>query len=225
MHPPQKPTWNLNGLILEGISGSGKTSVLKRLLAHDAWITKPFTSSLVLSEHHTQRVLEAKERNEGLHVNDHLMLLANILDFVEQIHKHAGQMDWAERQKHNHKLPYLLERFHFTHVYHYPYMTWNKVDTIEHRLLNLNAKVCVLTIDKVAIEQRIFGDRNKQWASYLQRYGSTKKRIINHFTTQQQQLFRLCELTRLPILVIDTSTQTINEIVEKILTFWGITEI
>ena len=59
---------NVQGLILEGISGTGKSSVLRALLRHDFFVQKPFFSSLVLSEHHTQRVLEAIEKERAIKV-------------------------------------------------------------------------------------------------------------------------------------------------------------
>ena len=85
--------WNMNGLILEGIAGSGKSSVLRALTTHEVWTRKPHLSSIVLSEHQTQRALEAKERREGLQIEDHLDLLAEIVGMLEQFSRRLRQMD------------------------------------------------------------------------------------------------------------------------------------
>lgn len=213
------PAWNMNGLILEGIAGSGKSTVLRALTAHDCWTKKPYLSSIILSEHQTQRVLEAKERQSGLQVEDHLTLLADIIGMLEQFSRRLSQMDWAERRRDGHKLAYALERFHLSHVYHYPDMSWEYVQPIDERLCALQAKVCILTIGEHVIRQRIIDDTKKQWKSYLEGIGGNEE-IIAHFQRQQETLLQLLQRTQLPCRVIDTSVRSVESIVEEIFAFW-----
>ncbi len=65
--------WNISGLIVEGISGTGKTALFRALLSSDRFIHKPFLSTVALSEYQTQRVLERRERETGLEVADNLV--------------------------------------------------------------------------------------------------------------------------------------------------------
>lgn len=210
----------MNGLILEGIAGSGKSTMLRALIAHECWTRKPYLSSIVLSEHQTQRVLEAKERRVGLQIADHLDLLAEIVGMLEQFNRRLLQMDWAERRRDGQKLAYVLERFHLSHVYHYPGMAWDYVQPIDRRLFPLNAKVCILTLEKHVVRQRILGDTKKLWKTYLETIGSSEEEILAHFWRQQEQLMQLCALTCLPCLVIDTSVRPVESMVEEIFAFW-----
>ena len=223
--PPQPTSrWNTTGLILEGIAGTGKSTAIRSLLVSEAWIKKGHISSIVLSEHQTQRVLEANEKLGPLQVQDHQILLSKIVSMLEQFNSGLQAMDWSARNRQAHKLPFLLERFHFTHVFHYPGMTWEDVDDIDARLAVLNAKVCMLTINPVVMKQRIVWDTNKNgWQSFLQRFGKSDDEIIEHFIIQQEHLIRLTKLTRLPCRIIDTSNTPTQRVVEEMLDFWALT--
>jgi len=217
-------SWNISGLIIEGIAGTGKSTAIRSLLVSEAWIKKGHISSIVLSEHQTQRVLEANEKLGPLQVQDHQILLSKIVSMLEQFNSGLQAMDWSARNRQAHKLPFLLERFHFTHVFHYPGMTWEDVDDIDARLAVLNAKVCMLTINPVVMKQRIVGDTNKNgWQSFLQRFGKSDDEIIEHFIIQQEHLIRLTKLTRLPCRIIDTSNTPTQRVVEEMLDFWALT--
>lgn len=215
---------DVNGLIVEGVAGTGKSTAIRSLLASETWIRKGYISSIVLSEHQTQRVLEAKERSDRLQIQDHQALLSNILCMLEHFNTGLQGMDWSARNRQAHKLPFLFERFHFTHVFHYPEMTWEDVRDIDRRLLALNAKVCVLSINPDVMMKRIVGDTNKHgWQSYIQRFGQSQEEIVDHFVKQQEQLLGLTKLSRLPCHIIDTSNTPPQSVVEQMLDFWGLT--
>ena len=77
--------WNLSGLILEGTCGSGKTSIFQALLRSNRFVRRTFPSVVVLSEHQTQRVLEQKEREEGLKREDNISLLEGHVSYLERL--------------------------------------------------------------------------------------------------------------------------------------------
>lgn len=216
-------SWNTNGLIVEGIAGTGKTTAIRALLASEAWTKKGYISSIVLSEHQTMRVLEAKERQGTLRVEDHIKLLSNIVSMIEQLDTRLSDMDWLARGRDGHKLPFLFERFHFTHVYHYPDVCWQDVQGIDQRLAALNTKVCILTIDLNVMKQRIIGDTKKNsWKTFLNRFGEDDAAIIQHFIQQQETLLRLSQQTCLPCHMIDTSNSPTETVVGGVLDFWRV---
>ena len=86
--------WNVSGLILEGICGTGKSALLHAILQSERFVRKPYLSAVVLSEHQTQRVLERKEREEGLTVADNLALLDRHVSYIESIYEQLEQMPW-----------------------------------------------------------------------------------------------------------------------------------
>ncbi|MFZ5952349.1 MAG: hypothetical protein ACOYXC_16730 [Candidatus Rifleibacteriota bacterium] len=217
-----KNDWNVSGLLLEGISGSGKTAVLEAILSSEKFLRRPFLSSLVLTEHQTQRVLERKEREEGLGIEDNLNLLNQHLTYIEQVNERLERMKWCNPSSKAMRMPFILERFHLTHAYHYQHLKWEDVEDCDRRLARLNCRLCLLTIDESAIESRIYKGRDSSWLNYISRFGSTRKEVIDHFMQQQNQLLNLADKSCLEKLVINTSNSMTGEIAEKALEFWQV---
>jgi thymidylate kinase len=213
--------WNISGLILEGVSGSGKSALLRELIRSERFVQRSFHSTIVLSEHQTQRVLERKERERGLTPADNLALLNQHVAYLESLRDGLEQMQWCQANLTDMRIPYLLERFHFTHVYHYPYLTWQEVESIDQRLARLNCKVCVFTADAPTLEQRIITDRTGPFRDYIKRFGATNGEIVQHYLDQQERLLALCRQSNLETRVVDTSSDEISQTVAQALDFWG----
>ena len=105
--------WNVSGLILDGICGTGKTTIFRSIIQSERFVQKSFLSSVVLSEHQTQRVLERKEREKGLASSDNVCLLDQHVAYLELMRDRLEQMQWSENNRTNMRIPYLFERFHF----------------------------------------------------------------------------------------------------------------
>ncbi len=212
--------WNVSGLLLEGISGSGKTAVLSEVLGSERFLRRPFMSSLVLTEHQTQRVLERKEREEGLSIADNVNLLNQHLTFIEQVKERLEKMKWCNPASKAMRMPFILERFHLTHAYHYQHLKWEDIEDCDRRLVGLNCRLCLLTIDESAIESRIYNGRDSSWLNYISRFGSTRKEVVDHFIKQQNQLLNLADKSQLEKLIIDTSEKSAQETGQKVVDFW-----
>jgi len=215
--------WNISGLILEGVCGTGKSTVFRALQQSERFSRRSFLSAIVLSEHQTQRVLERKEREVGLAVADNVGLLDQHVSYLEAVRDRLDQMEWCQNNRTNMRVPYILERFHFTHVYHYPHMTWEHVQPIDHRLSELNCKLCLLTISDALLQERIIDNRNAAWREYLSRYGQTDEEILQHYATQQQVLRDLCKRSEIDSLILDTSLIGVDDAVNQAMDFWGAT--
>jgi len=213
--------WNISGLILEGICGSGKTTILHSLLRSERFVLRSFPSSIVLSEHQTQRVLERKERETGLTPEDNVGLLEQHVSYLEAARDRLTQMEWCENKRTNMRVPYLLERFHFTHVCHYSHVTWEHVSPIDHRLAKLDCKLCLLVIPDELLRERIITGRDSAWHDYLKRYGATDEEILQYYTTQQNILRDLLARSELETRIIDTGAATIDQAMTQVLDFWG----
>jgi thymidylate kinase len=213
--------WNVSGLILEGISGTGKTEILKTILRSDRFVKKGFLSSYIMSEHQTQRVLEKKDREEGLTIADNLSLLNEHLENIERLTKRLDAMEWCRCKQTAMRIPYILERFHFTHVYQYDHMGWGDVIPVDERLEELNARAVILTADRSLLAERIFTGRDAMWRNYISRFGKTEDEILDHFERRQEELKAMVQKSLLPVAFFDTTEDSPETVAEKIMDFWG----
>lgn len=137
------------------------------------------------------------------------------------MHDRSSQMDWSARNRTNHRLPFLLERFHFTHVFHYG-LDWEHVRSIDERLAKINCKVCILQINKTDMEQRIILERDAGWGKYIHQFGNSNIEIVDYYDKQQDLLLDLLQRTKLEWIKINTSETSIEETVSRLVTFWNI---
>ncbi|MGD9200453.1 MAG: hypothetical protein PVI26_02725 [Chitinispirillia bacterium] len=119
------------------------------------------------------------------------------------------------------RIPYILERFHLTHVYHYTHMDWSDIEEIDRRLTNLNCKLILLTIDDSELEDRIISSRDSAWRDYLSRYGETDDEILEYYAEQQKLLRSLCDRSEMDTLVVNTTEAGIEDTLHQAITFWG----
>lgn len=213
-------SWNISGLILEGICGAGKTTLFRSITRSARFNHRTAPTLIALTEHHTQRVLEEQERNEGLTPADNTSLLDSHVAYLELLNQRLEKMPWRENNRTNMRVCYLLERFHFTHVYHYPHMNWELVQSIDARLAQLNCRLCLLTIDESQFEDRIILGRDDGWREYLKRYGQTNAEIVAHYTERQRLLIDLCQRSRLPTTILNTSNLSEADALNHVLDFW-----
>ncbi|SMP44126.1 hypothetical protein [Anoxynatronum buryatiense] len=205
------------GIILEGISGSGKTEVLQALLQHPSLATLSAASRLILTEHHTQRVLELQEQQGTLQPEDHIALLEGLTAFIEGCATRTLDRGWHEHQLASHDLFFLLERFHLTHVFRFPHMQWEHVKEIDRRLKPLGTTLCLLTVDAETLEKRLFSRQDTCWLQYLKQYGDTPAAIVDSFMKRQAEARRLSQSSCLPVLEINTSEATASTVSQQII--------
>ena len=216
--------WNISGLILEGISGTGKTAIFSEIVRTTLFTEKPYLSSIILSEHQTQRILEKKFREQGLTREDNLSVLNTHVNYLESLNERLDHMDWCNKKIVDMRIPYIFERFHLTHVYQYEHMKWKDVAEIDKRLVDLNGKLCLLLTDREKLAERLFNKPEPTWHNYLKRFGSSEEEIVEHFYGQQDELLELAEKSNLPVIRIDTSKKGIKKTVSEIFSLWDLSD-
>jgi thymidylate kinase len=202
------------GVVLEGVACSGKSTLLRTLLKQDAYLERGGMSSLVLTEHHTQRVLEGLGPRAALRASDHLDLLRGHTAYVRSLASRLSSMRrWREERLPNPRLVAILERFHLSHVVSYAHLEWQDVEAIDADLAEAGMHLCVLRVDPRDLTERLQRDRPGAWGQFLAEAGhrgalaSPPSDIekAEHFIHQQEELLQLAERSRMPRIELNTS--------------------
>jgi hypothetical protein len=212
-------------VILEGVAGSGKSSLLRALLAHPRFVNRPGSSSLVLTEHHTQRVLEALGARSSLRVEDHLGLLRGHVDYLASIASRLDRMTrWKRDHLENPRFVAIVERFHLTHVLNYAHLEWSDVAALDRQLASLGAALCVTTAAQRELRARL-ASRGPDWGTFLREPGqrhhlrndSSPTERADYFVAQQATLRELAARSSMTRIEIDTSALTPEAAAERVL--------
>ncbi len=212
-------------VVIEGVACSGKTSALHSLVRHPAFVERPGSSSLVLSEHHTQRVLEGLAARSELKTANSVDLLNEHVGYVRGLRARLlGVQRWSRDNAANPRFVVVFERFHLTHVLNYDDVVWRDVAGIDAELAEMGFDLCVLTARRMELEQRLAA-RGADWSAFLAEQGQ-RHRIddaahfggkVGYFVEQQEELLALAERSRMPTTVLDTSTLSLDQVVSRLL--------
>lgn len=214
----QNHSSEIRGIILEGIPGSGKTTLLNTIQSGSSSDQNSFQSRLVLTDHHTQRVLEQENTLGTLELRQAAELLYGHIHYLQQRFEYLSNIDWCDDEMKFHHFIYFFERFHFSHVTDFECVHWQDVMEIDAQVAALGAQLVLLVLDYQDIRTRVIQERstNVHWQNYIRRFGSTETEIINYYWKQQNRLQELAELTKIPVIQINTSHVDVQSSLIKI---------
>ncbi|HIG53573.1 MAG TPA: hypothetical protein EYQ18_06255 [Candidatus Handelsmanbacteria bacterium] len=154
-------------------------------------------------------------------LQDHLDMVNDLLNVVEAAEQRLGRMDWAERDRVNHRTSYIFERFHLSHVCCNDHVSWSDMEDCERRLAALGCKLCVVRIDGVALVDR-HRERGTQWQEVVRGWGVAEGKVADFLLRRQDQFIaRSCQ-PALEVHIVDMSAITVEDGAVEVLDFWGI---
>jgi thymidylate kinase len=187
----------IRGVVLEGCSAAGKTSVLKALKRRQAEVG-PERSVIVLSEHYSQALQAVGSGHRYLSVTEHRSLLSERLNTLESLQSWAIRSGATSREAQG--VFFLLERFHLNHRISYPDDSAWSAET-ESRLNALNAICFLLTLSPSLVRERV--------AARLARASGTSdasrlEAATQSFIEQQQEFLRVSAISSVRTVLLNT---------------------
>lgn len=187
----------MRGIVLEGVSASGKSTILnliqKRLLEE-----YPMSTKLFISEHYTQRMLEHELETQRFN-SRHVMLHAErIIHNLAMYQAMLGRSKFAHRPS-NADAFVTVERFLLTFLATQPdkLKDYSRADIKRHftKLDEMNIRQYLLVISKVRLKEhvnRTLIHRNEQWANYVDEKGGVDG-IVSESMEWQDNLLKLAD--------------------------------
>ena len=199
------------GIILEGVTGTGKSTLFKML--RESNVISLFESTFFIPQVYTLRLVP--NRGEAEYMKQ----------MLEGIHAIAGaytNSSFASREDRRGSACSVFEGFHYYMKLDRPgcSMRATEMDIIESQLSELGVRLVVLTVSKESVMENCvlspIRNRGNGWKSFLSQFGSCEEEWEQYFWDRQERLLRLVHGTRLPILHIGTSSQKWDEYLREI---------
>jgi thymidylate kinase len=203
----------VRGIMLEGVSGVGKTSTLLALKQLQASNENNERSVIVLGEHYCQILREDNGRFELMNRNEHIKLLKSRLSLIEDLKQYACSVGNASRRSRG--LFVILERFYLNHIVHFDDGDSAEMLEISERINRLGIKEVLL----VASDEKHLDKHNNEPYDDLQGLSNEQIKQHNDWKTTFRKFETEATHSRIPVLTINTDGLDWNEYAKRILLF------
>lgn len=185
----------IRGIILEGQSCSGKTSIFNAIKSRHLVEKDAERNVIYLAEHYSQTLNLINGELKSLSQEENLRVLSDRISMLEQLNSYANSM--GEHSRRSRGLFFVFERFHLNYAF-----SFNDIDSYEYlelekRLSYLNTKVVLCTISSDKIEQRL------RHRSYYTNEVITQE-SIDQYNERQQHLINIANRSSLSTMIINT---------------------
>ena len=198
----------IRGIILEGQSCSGKTSIINALKKLHSIQDNAERNTIFLSEHYSQNLNFINGELRQLSQTENLQVLMDRISMLENLNNYADSMGQYSRRSRG--LFFVFERFHLNYALCFKDTTNNQYVELEKRLgmLNTQTILCVLSDNK--IEQRL-----KHRASFTNT--SLTDDYIREYKKNQAFLLSAAKSSYVPTEIICTDSMAWGEYAQLIL--------
>jgi hypothetical protein len=185
----------IRGVILEGQSCSGKTSVFDALKRCHTLEPDAERNTIFLAEHYSQTLNYVHGELKSLSQEENLKVLSDRVSMLEQLNDYANSM--GELSRRSRGLFFVFERFHLNYACCFNAVASDDYKQLERRLFDLNAHVILCTISPDKVEQRL-----------LHRAGNTNSAVshgdIAEYIERQKIFIDAAGKSALPTMILNT---------------------
>ena len=192
----------IRGIVLEGLSCSGKTSLFRALKQVQAAKDNGERNAVFLSEQYSQNLNLVNGQRKTLSQEENLLVLERRLLLLEELADSADGMGLHSRRARG--LFFVLERFHLNYGMCFPHAD---LSAVERRLNHLNAQTVVLTVSTKKAAERL-----------SQRAGErVQDQAVEDWLKKQAQLTELAKASAVPTMILNTDGMNWHELAEELL--------
>lgn len=198
----------IRGIILEGQSCSGKTSIFNALKNLHSLEKDAERNVIFLAEHYSQTLNLIHGELKNLSQEENLRVLSDRVSMLENLNNYANSM--GEHTRRSRGLFFVFERFHLNYAFCFNDVDSGEYKELENRLHNLNTQVVLCTISAEKTEQRL------KHRSIYTKEEVTRERI-DQYIERQQLMINLANKSSLPTMIINTDDLSWDSYAEMIL--------
>ncbi len=198
----------MNGIVLEGVTGGGKSQTLAALERHPRF-SALLGAGRVYREEETLGEVMDELGQMGVPPSKHLWRLENVMAELAR-----DAEDGARRG-------YVLERFHWSYYSLLP--DWNLYRAIDAQLAGWNFRTVLLTIAPEDFVGRSLerADRDAvEWTEGMIAFYGSRDKVLEAMRVSQARRIEAVRLSAMRALVIDTSAKAWDRYAEQIVAFW-----
>lgn len=198
----------IRGIVLEGLSCSGKTSLFNALKLQHGILDNSERNTIFLSENYSQNLNLVNGKYEKLSKAENFMVLQDRISMLENLNNYANSMGMHSRRARG--LFYIFERFHINFAFCFGKGCDTGYKEVESRLKNLNAHTILCTISDHEIERRL-----KHRASITG--GAVTQKEILEYKANQDILIKLAKSSVLPTIILNTDSMDWENLAKSVL--------
>jgi len=187
----------IRGIIIEGLSCSGKTSLFKALKTQHSLQDTNERNTILLSENYSQNLNLVNGQYAALSYDANLRVLQDRLTMLEGFNGYANSMGAHSRRARG--LFYVFERFHLNFASCFNCTANNEYINIENRLRELNALTVLCYISDDEIEERL-----KHRASFTGE--EITPATVDEYKQTQDHLIEIAKTSHIPTLLLNTDS-------------------
>jgi thymidylate kinase len=197
------------GILIEGVTGSGKTQTMRALIHHLEFPVL-LGSGRVFDEDETFGEFMSEIQEPGISAQYHLRRLEHVLTLLEQnagkVGTHAG---------------FVLERFHLSYYALLP--DWDLYEAFDKRLARLNCLTVLLHIPEQDITSRCLNREDRAattWSDDMISHFGSRPAVVDAIIQSTRWRSAAARRSRLPILEIDSEARSWETYAGQIVKVW-----
>ncbi|MCK8061146.1 MULTISPECIES: hypothetical protein [unclassified Fusibacter] len=198
----------IRGIILEGQSCSGKTSMFNAIRKQHGLLEDAERNTIFLGEHYSQSLNYVHDKLVTLTRNENLKVLSDRIEMLENLSEYADNMGVHSKQSRG--LFYVFERFYINYAFAHNELVGDELLRIEERLISINPIVVLCTISDSMVESRL-----RHRATYTGE--EVTNTHIEEYIKTQKKWIEITEQLRLPVEVINTDQMEWEQYAKRIM--------